>query len=58
MIDFPDGTAWRLHERWRGKLDEAQLLYLEQRNEATREEYRRVLKIFADLVIRNTLPKE
>jgi len=56
MIDSPDGVARRLHELWRDKLTEAQRRYAESRNEDTRTEYLRVLKIFSDLVIRDKAP--
>ena len=53
-IEFPDGTARQLHDRWRDEVD-AYCRYLEQRNEETRAEYLRFLRIFTDLVVRNKL---
>jgi len=58
LIDFPDGVARRLHERWRDKLADAQRRYQETPTKATKAEYRRVLKQFADLVVRGKVPTD
>jgi len=47
-----------LHDRWRDKLADAQRRYKETPTEATKAEYRRVLKQFADLVLRAKLPTD
>jgi hypothetical protein len=57
-IDFPDGVALRLHERWHNKLTEAQDRYTADRNEANRSKYLKVLRIFAALVVRDEVPDE
>ena len=58
LIDFPDGVARRLHKRWREMLAEAQRRYKENPNSETKAEYLRVLKQFADLVLRGKLPRD
>lgn len=56
MIQFPDGTDRRLHDRWSENLGEAQACYQGNRNEETKAEYLRVLQIFTDLVLRDKAP--
>jgi hypothetical protein len=58
VIDFPDGTSRRLHERWREKLTEAQRRYIEERDKVTKAEYLRILKAFSDLVVRGKVPPD
>jgi hypothetical protein len=57
-ISFPDGVAWRLQERWRGKLAETQSRYAADQTEKNRAEYLNTLKTFADLVVRSKIPQE
>jgi hypothetical protein len=52
--DFSDGS--RLDDFWRAKLEEAQRRYVEDRTEESRAEYRRVLRIYANLVLRGKMP--
>ena len=54
----PYGTLWRFHEAWRAELLEAELRYKQDRNEKTKAEYRRVLKIFAQIVMQDGLPRK
>jgi hypothetical protein len=58
MIAFPDGTTRKLHNPWRWKLEEAEWRYRDAKNEETRAEYLRMLRIFSDLVLRYKLPEE
>ena len=58
ILTSPDGTLWRLHETWRGKLAYAQLRMKQDRNPETKAEYLRVLRIFKDLVMYGKLPGE
>jgi hypothetical protein len=58
VIDFPDGTIRREGELWRKKLTEAERCYTENRNNETLTEFKRTLKVFADLVLRNKMPLE
>ena len=53
----PYGTLWRFHEAWRAELLEAELRYKQDRNEKTKAEYQRVLKIFARIVMQDGLPR-
>jgi hypothetical protein len=55
---FPDGTARQLHDPWREKLVAAKLQYENDRSEESKRECLRVLKLFADLVVRAEIPKE
>ena len=57
MISFPDGVARRLHETWRVKLFEAECRYTQDRNDKTKAEYLRVLRIFKDLVVYGIVPQ-
>ena len=54
----PDGTLWRFHEAWRAELLEAELRYKQDRNEKTKAEYRRVLKILAQIVMQDSVPRK
>jgi hypothetical protein len=56
VIDFPDGTVRREGELWRKKLTEAERRYTENQNHETLAEFKRTLKVFADLVLRNKMP--
>jgi hypothetical protein len=56
VIDFPDGIDRREGELWRKKLTVAEQRYSENRNHENLAEFKRILKIFADLVIRNNMP--
>jgi hypothetical protein len=58
VIDFPDGVARRLHERWRDNLAVAQARYTADKNETNGTEYLKVLRTFTGLVLRNELPDE
>lgn len=49
----PDGTPWRFHEAWRAELLEGELRYKQDWNEKIKAEYRRVLKIFAQIVMQD-----
>ncbi|SRR5260370_28425398 len=57
VITSPDGGAWRLHETWRAKLFEAESRYTQTRNNETKAEYLRVLKIFKDFVLYDIVPQ-
>jgi hypothetical protein len=52
--DFSDRL--RRDDYWRARPDEAQRRYTEDRTEESRAEYRRVLRIYADLVLRGKTP--
>ena len=54
----PYGTLWRFHEAWRAEVLEAEQRYKQNRNEKTKAEYRRVLKIFSKIVIQDGLPRK
>lgn len=58
MIEFPDGVPRKSHALWREKLADAQRRYRENPNPETKAEYVRVLKAFADLVLRYKLPDQ
>ena len=51
VIDFPDVTLRREQDLLREKLDEVQLGYMQNKSQENRAEYKRVLGIFADLVM-------
>jgi hypothetical protein len=55
-IGFAGRSLQDARKLWRQKLVAAEHQYEENRNEETCAEYRRVLKIFADLVLRNKMP--
>jgi hypothetical protein len=57
-VDFPDGVLRRLHDTWRDKLDQAHCRYSDNRTAETRAAYLKVLKTFADLVLRNQTPSD
>jgi hypothetical protein len=46
----------RLDDVWRAKLEEAQRRYSADPNAETRAEFRRLLRLFADLVMRSQMP--
>ena len=50
FIHFPDGTLVREQELCREDLEAAQHRYAQDKKPETREEYRRELKRFADLI--------
>jgi hypothetical protein len=54
MVDFSDSP--RLDDLWRAKLEEAQRRYSVDPNAETRAEFRRLLRLFADLVVRDQMP--
>ena len=56
MLDFPDGTLRREQDLWRERLEAAQSRYESDRNEESRAELRRALKVFADLVMNGRMP--
>jgi len=56
LIDFPDGTVRREGDLWRMKLADAESRYEANRNRETLTEYKRTLKVFADLVLRSKMP--
>ena len=56
MFQFPVGTHTRLDDRWSEKLRDAQARYQANRNEETKAEYLRVLRIFTALVLRDRTP--
>jgi hypothetical protein len=58
MIAFPDGTAIKLYNPWRWKLEEAERRYRTAKSTESRAEYLRILRIFSDLVLRYKLPQE
>jgi len=58
MLDFPDGTLRREQDLWREKLEAAQSRYESDRNEESRAELRRALKVFADLVMNGRMPRD
>jgi hypothetical protein len=41
---------------WRAKLEDAERAYRDNHNAETREEYQRLLRLFANLVLRDQLP--
>jgi hypothetical protein len=51
-----DSSDSPLDDFLRAKLDEAQRRYAEDRTEESRAEYRRVLRIYSDLVLRGKMP--
>jgi hypothetical protein len=53
-VDSFDGSS--PDDFWRLKLEEAQRHYGETRTEESRAEYRRVLRVFADLVLWGQMP--
>jgi hypothetical protein len=57
VLSSPDGIEWRLHEEWRSKLLEAERRFKEDRNDETKAEYKRILKIFKDLVMYGIRPR-
>jgi hypothetical protein len=54
MIDFPD-RAW-FHDYWRLQLEEALRRYSADPTDENRVEFRRLLRLFADLVVRGVPP--
>jgi hypothetical protein len=54
MVDLGDG-AW-LHDYWRLKLEEAQRRYSADPTEENRVEFRSVLRVFTDFVVRDVPP--
>jgi hypothetical protein len=50
-VDFSDRP--RRDDLWRAKLEEAQRRYSADPNAETRAEFRRLLRLFADLVVRD-----
>jgi hypothetical protein len=58
MIDFPDRTLRREQDLWRERLEAAQSRYESDRNEESRAELRRALKVFADLVMNGRMPRD
>ena len=52
----PYGTLWRFHEAWRAEVLEAEQRYKQNRNEKTKAEYKRVLKIFSRIVMQDSPP--
>jgi hypothetical protein len=55
-VDFRDTPALALDDFWRLRLEEAQRRYLDNPTEETRAEFRRLLRLFAHLVVRDQLP--
>jgi len=53
-----DPTLERLDNPWRQKVAAARLRYETDPSDKNRREYLRVLKIFADLVMRHEVPEE
>ena len=51
-VDFSDG----LDDYWRLKLEQAQRRYIADPTETNRAEFRRLLRLFADLVVRDLPP--
>jgi len=58
MLGFPDGTLRREQDLWRERLEAAQSRYESDRNEESRAELRRALKVFADLVMNGRMPRD
>ena len=56
IVGFPDGTTRKLHDPWHWTLEEAERRYDNARNEESRAEYLRILKVFSDLVLQYKLP--
>jgi hypothetical protein len=54
-VDFSDRS--RLDDVWRANLDAAQRRYSADPNAENRAEFRRLLRLFADLVVRGQMPK-
>ena len=54
-VDFSDTLS--LDDFWRLKLEEAQRRYSADPTGENRAELRRVLRLFADLVVRGQMPK-
>jgi hypothetical protein len=52
--DFSDRS--RRDDFWRAKLEEAQRRYSADPTEENRAQFRRLLRLFADLVVRDQLP--
>ena len=57
-IMLADRTMRRLHEPWREKVAIAQRQYESDRTEENKREYLRVLKLFANLVVRSEIPAQ
>jgi hypothetical protein len=57
-IPSTDDAELQLHQHWGGRLTVARKQYLEAHSETARGEYLRVLRAFADLVMRGKVPKE
>jgi hypothetical protein len=55
-VDFPDAPALAMDDFWRLKLEGAQRRYSDTPNDETRAEFRRLLRLFANFVVRNQLP--
>lgn len=55
-VDFPDGVPRPLHDCWRDKFDDAYAHYSENPTPENRAEVMRILRIFADLMLRDKLP--
>jgi hypothetical protein len=52
---LPDGKS--INEHWRDKLELAFARYKENRNPENRAEWLRILKLLANLIIRNEIPQ-
>lgn len=58
MARFPDGATLRSQDHWRDKVVEAQMRYGASQTDQNKTEYLRLLRVFADLVIKGQPPKE
>jgi hypothetical protein len=58
MSDFPDGTLRRERDIWRQKVSAARDRFEANRSQENRVEFRRVLKVFSDLVNLDKMPEE
>jgi hypothetical protein len=55
-VDVDLSAAPAMDDFWRAKLEDAERQYRDNPNEETYAEFRRLLRLFADLVVRNQLP--
>ena len=58
LLTGAEEFLWRIHERWRTRLLEAEMRMKQNRNAGTKAEYMRFLRIFEDLVMYRILPRE
>ena len=58
LLTITEELLWRIHERWRTRLLEAEMRMKQDRNAGTKAEYMRVLRTFKNLVMYRILPRE